>query len=1102
VQGKNYLFVIISFSIILPAFSGCWTYDSNHLECAACYPSYTRISAFPDTSSTSCHTYDTHYDTYNYYTFNVAPCELDSGPLPKCKQGVTPVNVYQETLASPEYCSSCDGDINCKACDDNLIGSDSPCDLAYACVEYDPPGWDNWACKTRDGYTCGRYITSIDCDTNNCAGCHWITKIKNVLTNPIPAFAQVADCYYNPTLCPLPYKISTDGTNTCHEPSCYNNAECENGFGPGFICENPGEWNAACEINASFPFGSTVYQTINNEQYKFSTRLDFNRNPWLDVYNSQGNLSYYGLRSNEQFLLGNSSYSSIYELPMLKDAGTYAFSLYSSSLVNRLTYSIFPVCGNGVCETCEDENNCLHYPPESCFSCSADCPSISLNDLSTYNSNRGLAPALSFASALTNPDNACKVRTLDSNSLCNPLCLSHVFIDSMGCIFNKYASALPEDDFNNKVGIYNKNITFNSNEYSVFVSLNNRSFYGVNNSLCSDGCECIEGNCDGVIGDKHCCQLNYNWKYTDPHNEYCYNGRIKPEYRGDFINYDSEGIITSTRKLSIGVDGRIESLGGNSANQFICLDNPSVQVGVSNKSSCLEGYDPYCVYGEPDSVYTVIKPDGVGQCREKSFVTPEVIPELKCIIHTHAWAHSSCEEPRDSWLDGSFGYGCVGDTFGSVPYNQWFCVTDNTFECSSYYSIREFKDGSEVVLNSITYYDFCHNPELVCGGNKKMTSNRVGGVLQFTNCPQDGYSHYDKDLIADVMVSTSTTVNSISMPVGYYCSLFGNDYDIILGVDSGNLYDHTGASTDGTYQYDINTMYTPLTAQEGFSSGYFYYSSYEREVELGDWGFTSADGKTQYIKSPHLPMINRDETEKLYHLLWNYESCKKIYPEIESCETAIGNGELTQSTIAKQAMTQDSAVASYPAFHFLGTYNYPSITSNNNYVVSKAFCNEFWQKFPNNDSFDFKNPVYPTEDMVVNGTKITASEIPSYVSMSCIYWHPGFLNKYYNASYPASQVGIIINPPIVQWGVLVTDTVSTGEGGSYSDTYYKPLNFDYWRSTGHCQANTLVITGQKCTSFYPKKLGHYDVNDDDQSRSDTCDCVSDPDTLRYPYGCV
>jgi hypothetical protein len=1096
VQGKTYLLAIISLLIFYPAFSGCWTY--NGLECAACYPGYNSIIAYPDTSSSTCHSLDTLYNTNTYYTFSGTTCGLDSGPLPKCKHGTTSVTVYQQS-GDPDYCSSCDGSLNCGNgnCGTNWIGSDSACDLAYACVE---SGAFQANCDNREGYTCGRYVVKNDCETNNCAGCRWIIKQKNVLTS-IPAFAQVADCIYVANLCPLPYKISTDGTNTCHEPSCYNHAECESGFGPGYICESPGEWNASCEVNASFPFGSTVYQTIDNELYKFSTRLDFNRNPWLDIYDSQGKLSYYGLRSNEQFLLGKSSYSSIYELPMTKDAGTYKFSLYSSSLVNRLTYSIFPVCGNGVCETCEDENNCLHYPPESCFSCSADCPSISLNDLSAYNSKRGLAPALSFESALTNPDNACKVRTIDSNSLCNPLCLSHAFIDSMGCIFNKYESALPVDDFENRVGIYNKNITFNSNEYSVFVSIDNRSFYGVNNSLCSDGCECIDGNCNGLVGDKHCCELNYEWKYTDLHNEYCYNGRIKPEYRGDFINYDNEGIIKSTRKLSIGDNGRIESIGGNSANEFICLDNPSVQVGVSNKSSCLEGYDPYCVYGEPNSVYTVIKPDGIGQCREMDFVTPEVIPELKCTIHTHAWAHSSCDEPRDSWLDGNFAYGCVSDTYGSVPYNQWFCVTDNTFECSSYYSIREFKDSSEVVLRSITYKEFCTTPELVCGGSNTMTSDGpLGGMIKFTNCPQDGYAHYDKGLLEDIMVSTSTSVNSINMPVGYYCSLFGNDYDIIFGVDSGNLYDSTGATTLGTYSYDINTMYTPLTAQEGFSSGYFYYSSYEREVSLGKWGFVI--GNTQYIKSPHLPMINRDETEKLYHLLWNYESCKKIYPEIKSCQEAIDNDELTQSTLANRAMTQDSAVPSYPAFHFLGTYNYPSITSNKKYVVSKAFCDEFWKKFPNADSFDFKNPVYPNIEMDVNGTKIEASEISSYISMSCIYWHPGFLNNYYNASYPASQVGIIINPPIVQWGILVTDTVSTGEGGSYSDTYYKPLNFDYWKSTAPCQTNTLINNGQKCTSFYPEKLSHYDVNDGDESRSDTCDCEPDSETLRYPSGCV
>lgn len=1080
-QNKNYFFIIISLLIISPSFCGCWGYDGSCQN--DCSQGFNSITAYANADPAECNSIT--FPTFTYYTFdNKELCNPNQDSLQNCVHGINQSTVYLSGGEATD-CSSCEGTLNCGA----LAYVASGCEWQTKLCER----YLVWGCNSKANYNCSSMETKADCQfgLHGSVGCSWNLKRRIALGSQISAYSNYQSCTYYDNLCPAPLKISADGTNTCSEPACYNNSYCEDNFGPGFICSNSGGWNAQCIVNASFPFGSAVYKTIDGEKYKFSTRLDFMKNPWLDIFDSQDNLVYYGLRNNEQFTIGNSSYSSIYELPIKTDLGNYYFSLYSSSLSKRLTYSIFPVCGNGVCETCEDETNCLHYPPESCLSCSADCPQSSLSDLANYNSNNKESKSLSFADILTNPDDACKVRTLDSNSLCNPLCLSHTFIDSMGCIFNKYSNALPSSDFSNKTGIYEKTIDFNSKTYDVFFSLDNSSFYGETDSLCSSGCECIEGNCAGADGDKHCCQSGYEWGYTDINNDLCYNGRIKPEYRQDFINYDANGKIKSTLKMQIGALGKLESIGGANANEYICLDNSAVSVGVSNKSSCIQGIDPYCVYGDPDNAYSVIKPEGVGQCREINYITPSVVPELTCTIHTHAWAMSTCEQPWNGWIPG-----CQGDIFGNIPFNHYFCATDNAFECSSYYSLRGTKSDSEVVLKSITYEEFCKTPELVCGGNKQMTNEQTGGTLLFTNCPQDGYSG-----------PSATVFGPIEMPVGYYCSLFGNDYDFIFGTDSGNAYDGETIN-QGTISYPVSKY----SQSYSLSS---YDSSSLITPNIGSWGFVSADSSTQYIKSSHLPIINRDENEKLYHLLWNYESCKNVFKDeiTFTCDSAKKDGLYTPSSLAVNSMTQDSAVPSYPAFHYLGNYNYPKyyisdgrfVDSNYKYVVSKTFCDAFWKGYesvmPAGTIYNLTKNNIPKSKMEldISGEKISIAQndIEKYISTSCIYWYPDFLDKYYNSSVPADEVGILITPPTFQWSVQAEEFIPF-LGIQYS---IEPLDIDYWKNTGNCQANGLIKPGSKCSSDYPKTLAYYDVNAD-TSRSDTCDCKPDPQTGVYPAGCI
>jgi hypothetical protein len=1109
---KNYLIIIILLLIFSPAFSGCWGHGS---VCTTdCYQGVTPVNIYTTSAPGLCHLNTVEYTTSMYYTFaSQSRCGLNQGHLGYCIYGITPTTVYSPTGASTP-CGSCAGTLNCGFCHHG-IGTSDECDVVSVCYEKWVWEWRNLVyfkyyddcLPNPSSASCASLTSPTDCTINSCDSCHWDFKNKLTLSSGFTAFASTPLCTYYSTLCPLPYKRSLDGTNNCRIPACYNEANCVNGFGPGFICSEPGKWNASCEINSSFPFGSTVYKTINGEKYEFSTRLDFLRTPWLDVYTSQNELLYYGLNNKEQFNLGNLSYVSYYELPIEKGIGTYAFSLYGSELINRLTYNIFPVCGNGICETCESEDNCLHYPPESCYSCSADCPSTSYSDLSTYNKNGKVLQPLSFEDVLTEPDNACKVRTMDPNSICNPLCVAHAFIDNLGCIFNRYANALAESDFNSSISIKQTNISFNSETYEVYISLDNMSFYGANNSLCSSSCECVPGSsCTGVTGDKHCCPLNYEWKYVDEANEFCDNGVMKPKYKEDFLNYDIWGKIKSTLKISM-VQGGLSSTGGINANDYICLTSSNT-VYAGNKSSCYAGYDPYCVYGNPNTQFSVIKPNGEGQCREKNYVTPEVVPQLRCTIHTHAWAYATCEQPRDGW------WGCVGDEFGSVPYNRIYCVTDNAYECASYFSIRSL--NNDVILRSITYEDFCKTPELVCGGNKYMKNDgALGGMLNFVNCPQDGYGHYDGSDFDELFSSEWYDYDSLNIPIGYYCSLFGNDYDIIFGVDSGNLYDK-GATTAGTYSFNVN-KYSPLTAEEG---SWIEFGTHSAVVDLGSWGFKI--GNTQYIKSTHLPMINRDENEKLYHLLWNYESCKKVFKdEIDfTCATATTKDPtFVQSSLTKNLMTQDLAVDSYPAFHFLGQYEYPVRSSTSKFIVSRDFCEQFWEKY--------SMPFYPlnytartySSGLTVNGTTIEADDINTYIAYSCIYWNEDVLNKYYDESVSANSIaaGMLVIPPFFQWGIQTRKQYGASDGPVINT--YKPLNIDYWPNTGHCQANSLVKTGEKCRSDYPKKLPFaYNVDNDyneylsgaahvldrypDWPMWKTCDCTYNEATGSYPNGCI
>jgi hypothetical protein len=223
-----------------------------------------------------------------------------------------------------------------------------------------------------------------------------------------------------------------------------------------------------------------------------------------------------------------------------------------------------------------------------------------------------------------------------------------------------------------------------------------------------------------------------------------------------------------------------------------------------------------------------------------------------------------------------------------------------------------------------------------------------------------------------------------------------NDYDIIFGVNAGDSYNSNNKVADapGTYSYN-KKKYSPITTLKG-STAYSlipYDSESYEEVNLGGLGYEIGD--TVYIQHPHLPIIERDSNERLYHLLWNYESCKKVFGDLTpTCD----NHDIN----SKVYMTKDSAdtgVTSYPTFHFLGNYNYPTLSDDDkNYVVSQEFCRALWNATEwGTSSYNWKTSSPIPNSLTLkfengNTKTINSNQTKKYIDVSCIYWYtPGLM---------------------------------------------------------------------------------------------------------------
>lgn len=1062
--------------------AGCWGYNNN-CDDVLCYTKKSQVTAYDDGLS-GCYI-TTNFQTHLvYHNFNTeCPQNKDKSQL-TCYDG-RGTSTYYNTYNTSGPCSSCTGTLDCASMGTD-IKHNSACDKSTLCYE-------DWfiiclGCKASSTNGCPSQTSNTNCLKNN--GCSWSTPytakcpaggcntnehIYYNFYNPIQGKLTYEQCEYYPTLCKKDYKLNPN-TNICVIPSCLSDFTCVERYGPGYFCNNSGEWNAKCSVIPGYNFGAKYSKTINQNPLSFLIQKDDGDSTYMNIKNESSNeVIYYNVKSTEFFMVGDKNYKPFFTLPSIG----YSFSLYETPTVERLTYNIFPVCGNGICETCESSDNCLNYPPESCLSCPKDCPYLRDSDWNSFEDHKietGLVLDIFPSDAYADPNLACKVRTRDAYSICNPLCISHDYIDDMGCLFNKYANAITSDEFNNSldkidytsnkqdIKALNKiNVTFNDEIRKAF-SDGTGSFYGLNNSLCSQDCECVSGNCADCYSintecsndGKHCCPRGYTWSYSNTKKtKYCLpNGTMEAEYREVFENYDpgNEFKILST------IDVTNPLTTGVSATKYINVD----------KNSRMP--DPFCVYETGE----IVKDEGIGQCRPISDETIEIpIEDLRCTIHTHAWATTHCLE-RKSWYNflnpteyRESASSCLYSNEVNRPYYNYFCVTDNPLECASNFGVMSLYKNSAPVLRSITYEQFCHTPNLVCGSSTlitneqnlpsniaQMKNSNIGGTILFNSCPQDGVVFVDSEWYELV---DAELPKPVSMSVGYYCSLFGNDYERIIGYDAGNTWNLNGNKNQGYEIIDTN-MYTKQATSSGvipLSLVGLFVNSLDQE-NYDEW-MVEENGVLK-VKAHHMPIINRDAEEKLYHLLWNYESCKQVYDDIDfNCDAY---------SVKKDEKGQ-------PVNNGLGTYDF-SVSSYSwlsSYIKSRDYCDGLWEEYNRthrNIEYDWKNfsPSFSYGIYDEANTKLI-------IQYSCMYWYPPFLDDYYNPSISAENLGITIDSHLNFWGRIVTKStaaLSVSYQYLWLDSTFMKKQSD-WGITQFCSDTSgTILPSKKCSSIYPNAL--------------------------------
>lgn len=1128
----------------------------------------------------------------------------------------------------------------CNACKpgnapDTSLGCDSPPDPGKkaVCVARS----NCYACVERDR-ACEYAFEDGHCDRDLTDGDSYFCYYGNIDSYSISGGSVDLDC---PAFDPDTSEDLCNAPNCydCTDPDCNDNVRCGLRANPymricitpvcdeedvycndGRVCKNGGLWNAFCarplQQGANFlsetikPLPDCVAYDENGAcsqegpEHLFVVYERAGRT-YLDIYYDEDEV-YAGTDLITDYTvvmrrISNGAYftlnGQVYRVFFSTSLGEYIPSEYTLDVFtvdfyDRLTYDIFPVCGNGICETCESLDNCIHYPPESCMSCPVDCPYVEDVELNEYNEKFPGFNA-NFGDILTDNDLSCKIETLDQNSICNPLCVTHNFIDANGCVYNRYRPAQPVNEegriisgkFGNRTAgllefkedlipvVFDKEGGFlgEAHEDSYFTV--KKEFYqgkrypgGLEiphlyeqedlefgfffnytggNSECISDCECATSHCSKtnpiIIEDEeygHCCPEGYEWSNKDDFgNLYCDGlGHLKDKYK-DFFKPKEDGFGGCAVEATLGVtpEGAIDYSVSREMTDFVCSTaegSPNIGECFGDKSACVnDGFDPICTYQQLNGDYEPIQANGVWQCRKVDTITETVIPDIKCIVHSHAWAVSECQDLQcHDW-----GCVCLDDWNPLIAYNPHhvpYCVTDNIAECAGALDINMVL-SSDVVLRSISYEEFCTTEALVCGYDSKFTNSKPGGRLDYNNCPQDalgnvppggwdfqiGYNSPDHGRLVDGRGTSKEFYSSYEITIGRYCSVFGNDFERIMenkergrefktgdcdstrGAEPIYAYAYSDASgfidAFGLYSFHVwyeafSNLFTDLT----IGQTYHYLVNTESVLESGcnngradffttGGGDKGDNGEDYMVMKTHLPSIDRDSSEELYHYLFNYETCKEIYGnKMEfKCDWDKISNNLESWDENRYPTHPETGITNFKRHkdqeHILMSSIYQHDANENGVpVYSRKFCESFWEAYEKEygeyewefvgandmagsnpikyrDTLEFsyedvegkKHDVKVTFDDRGGGVAYPENGLYSWeISAACIFWYEPFLDYYYSGQVPIPwYLGQIIPP----WA-----------------DYYR-YNLHLIREKGYCDNDRDIRIGALADNDYP-----------------------------------
>jgi hypothetical protein len=205
---------------------------------------------------------------------------------------------------------------------------------------------------------------------------------------------------------------------------------------------------------------------------------------------------------------------------------------------------------------------------------------------------------------------------------------------------------------------------------------------------------------------------------------------------------------------------------------------------------------------------------------------------------------------------------------------------------------------------------------------------------------------------------------------------------------------------------------------------------------IGLEGETGNNGEDYRVIHTHLPSIDRDSSERLYHYLFNYETCKEIYgDDVPSCDWSKINDHLESWDENDYPTHPETGItdfprhegASHPQFGKVGLLN--DANGRGEPVYSRKYCEAFWEAYEDEygeydwtQEFAFQlardNPVKYGDEISFDYETVTGEEksvtvkfdtrmgglhpegglysVP--ITSACIFWYEPFLDEYYDES--------------------------------------------------------------------------------------------------------